>query len=643
MPATAAASHTLARMDDVFASDVFGPGGKLADTLPGYEPRAEQAELARAVADALEAGEHLLAEAGTGTGKSLAYLIPALVSGRKVVVATATKALQEQLLTKDVPIAAAALGRDVKVAVLKGRRNYLCRKALHGFGLLGSQLLQREEDAADFERLLPWFDETETGDRAELAFEPADTLWSELAVGADGCLGRKCPFTANCFSEQARRNARAADLIIVNHALYFADLGLREETDASILPEHEAVVFDEAHRLEDTAATWLGGGVSTYGLGRLEKDVARACLEAGVPVPVKALDRVRRAGGALIRSVAPTAGRRRLREPPLVKGRALVERLSELAGALLGANDELDLLALRARSAAWHAQACLDADELDRVVWAEPNGLGWAPVDVSRRLREALWEGGPTAILVSATLTTEGDFGFVRDRLGLRGARQLAVGSPFDFGRQALLHLPRGMPDPRTPRAVERIAEEVAELCELSAGRALVLTSSYRTLEAVADRLRGRIGHELLVQGEAPRERLLEQFRDDINSVLVATGTFWQGVDIPGEALSLLVIDKLPFQPPDDPLVEARCERITAEGGDWFASYALPSAVLQLRQGFGRLIRSRSDRGVICLLDPRVRTRPYGRAFLDSLPPCRVAVDREAVREFLGARALLAS
>ena len=263
-------------------------------------------------------------------------------------------------------------------------------------------------------------------------------------------------------------------------------------------------------------------------------------------MPVKALDRVRRAGGALIRSVAPSSGRRRLREPPLVKGRVLVERLSELAAALLGANDELDLLALRARGAAWHAQACLDADELDRVVWAEPNGLGWAPVDVSRRLREALWDGGPTAILVSATLTTEGDFGFVRDRLGLRGARELAVGSPFDFEKQALLHLPRGLPDPRTPRAVERVAEEAAELCELSSGRALVLTSSYRTLEAVADRLRGRIGHELLVQGEAPRERLLEQFREDISSVLVATGTFWQGVDIPGEALSLLVIDKLP-------------------------------------------------------------------------------------------------
>ncbi|HEU0305039.1 MAG TPA: ATP-dependent DNA helicase, partial [Gaiellaceae bacterium] len=441
----------------------------------------------------------------------------------------------------------------------------------------------------------------------------------------------------------ARRQARAADLVIVNHALYFADLGLREETDASILPEHDAVVFDEAHRLEETAASWLGGGVSTYALARLERDVSRACLEAGMPPPARALDRVRRAGAALVRSVAPRAGRRRLREPPLVKGRALAERLAELADTLAGANDELDLLALRARGAAANTLACLDSDGLDRVVWAEPGALGWAPVDVSRRLREALWEGGPTAILVSATLTTEGDFGFVRDRLGLRGVRELAVGSPFDYAEQALLHLPPGLPDPRLGDAVARVADEAAELCELSAGRALVLTSSYRTLEAVAERLRGQIGHELLVQGEAPRERLLERFRADVSSVLVATGTFWQGVDVPGEALSLLVIDKLPFQPPDDPLVEARCERISAEGGDWFASYALPSAVLQLRQGFGRLIRSRSDRGVVCLLDPRIRTRPYGRAFLDSLPACRVVETREEVREFLSAVPVVAS
>ena len=630
-------------MDDGVSPSLFEQGGRLSAVLDGFEPRAEQAELAAAVADALASGEHLLAEAGTGTGKSLAYLIPALASGKRVVVATATKALQEQLLTKDVPLAARALDREVKVVVLKGRQNYLCRKAVDGFGLLGGALLTRKEDVDAFERLRPWLEETETGDRAELSFEPPESLWSELAVGADRCLGRRCAFVGMCFSEAARRRAREADLVIVNHALYFADLGIREQLDTSILPEHAAVVFDEAHRIEDTASDWLGGGVSRYGLARLERDVERACLEAGVPVPARPLDRVRRAGGALIGAVEPPSGRRRLREVPLTKGNALAERLGELAQALAGTNDELDLLARRAAGAAADVEACLTGDELDRVVWSGPGTLQWAPVDVSRRLREALWQGGPTAILVSATMATGGDFGFVRDRVGLRGASELLVGSPFDYGEQAVLYVPRDLPDPRTQHAVAAVADEVAKLCELSAGRALVLTSSYRTLAVVADRLRGELGVELLVQGEAPRERLLERFRDEVDSVLVATGTFWQGVDVPGESLSLLVIDKLPFQPPDDPLVEARCERIAAEGGDWFSEYALPSAVLQLRQGFGRLIRTRADRGVVCLLDPRVRTRAYGKAFLASLPPCPVVDSRADVRRFLDAEAPVAS
>ena len=622
---------------------MFGPGERLSVVLDGYEARTEQAVLAQAVAEALEAGEHLLAEAGTGTGKSLAYLVPALDSGRRVVVATATKALQEQLLTKDVPLAARVLGRDVDVVVLKGRQNYLCRKALDGLALLGSALLTREEDAEAYDALRPWLEATETGDRGELDFEPPETLWAELAVGADRCLGRRCAYVGSCFSESARRRARAADLVIVNHALYFADLGLREQADTSILPEHEAVVFDEAHRLEEAATTWLGGGVSRPGLARLERDVERGCVEAGMPVPARQLDRVRRAGNALLRLVAPSSGRRRVREVPIVEARRLAQHLDELAEALFGVSDELELLARRALGAAAGTRACVDADGIDQVVWSEPGILAWAPVDVSRLLREALWDGGPTAVLVSATLAAGGDFAFVRDRLGLRGAHELTVGSPFDWGEQAVLYLPVGLPDPRSPKAAELVADEAAALCELSAGRALVLTSSYRMLRVVADRLRGRIAHELLVQGEAPRERLLERFREDVSSVLVATGTFWQGVDIPGEALSLLVIDKLPFHPPDDPLVEARCERIAAEGGDWFADYALPSAVLQLRQGFGRLIRSRSDRGVVCLLDPRVRTRAYGRAFLDSLPPCPIVEDREAVRTFLASPVLAAS
>jgi ATP-dependent DNA helicase DinG len=351
-------------------------------------------------------------------------------------------------------------------------------------------------------------------------------------------------------------------------------------------------------------------------------------------VPARALDRVERAGAALLDALAPAAGRVRLRQPPIALGRALAERLVQLAEALGGRGDELDALAARALGGRADVEACLDGDDPGRVVWAEPDALAWAPVDVSRQLKERLWDAGPTAVLVSATLGAAGDFGYVRGRLGLRRARELRTDSPFDFAEQTLLYLPRDIPQPRSPGALERIVAEVLELCSVSAGRALVLTSSYRALNAIAAGLRGRIPYELLVQGEAPRERLLLRFREEVDSVLVATATFWQGVDIPGEALSLLVIDKLPFQAPGDPLVEARCERITADGGDWFNDYALPSAVLQLRQGFGRLIRSHSDRGVVAVLDSRLHTRPYGRVFLEALPPCRIVDDRAEVVRF---------
>ncbi len=623
---------------------VFGPGGRLAQVLPGYEARAGQADLAAAVESALAGGRHLLAEAGTGTGKSLAYLIPALESGQRVVVSTATKALQEQLLTKDVPLAAAALGREVRVVVLKGRQNYLCRNGLQGFGLLGGQLFPRAEDAAAFEAMRGWIDTTETGDRAELDVEPPVAVWSEIAVGADRCLGRRCVFHGVCFSEAARERAQQADLVVVNHALYFADLGLRSRTDSpAVLPEHDAVVFDEAHRLEESAASWLGGRISGPVVNRLLRDADRVCREADVPAPARALDRVEGAAVRLLAEVAPAAGRRRIREVPAEPAETLARRLAELAEALEGGRDEVDAVAQRALRLAGDVAACLEPDNGNRVVWAEPDLLAWAPVDVGGPLSELLWDEGPTAVLVSATLSAADDFGFVRERLGLRDADEVAVGSPYDFRSQALLYLPRGLPDPREEGVLDRVVEEVAALCRISAGRALVLTSSYRAMDAVAAGIRARVPYDVLVQGEAPRERLLERFRDEVASVLVATSTFWQGIDVPGESLSLLVIDKLPFAAPGDPLVEARCERIDAQGGDWFREYSLPSAVLQLRQGFGRLIRSHADRGVIAILDPRVRTRPYGRAFLEALPSCPVSSERAAVAGFFAEETLLSA
>jgi ATP-dependent DNA helicase DinG len=620
---------------------MFGPSGRLATTLAGFEPRAEQTALADAVAQALASGEHLLAEAGTGTGKSLAYVIPALESGRRVVVATATKALQQQLLANDVPAAAAAIGREVDCALLKGRDNYLCRRSLQGLELLGAEagaLFRTSEDAAQYGELHGWIESTETGDRAELPFEPTASLWSELAVGADRCLGRRCPVRASCFSEAARERAGDAELVITNHALYLADIAMRSRRggDGGVLPEHDAVVFDEAHRLEEAASSWFGGRVSLGGLRRLTRDVERWAREREEQAPERLLDEIEALGREVIERLDPERGRRRLTEPDVDAvvdaGTALGAALQRLAEHLTGAGEDADALARRCRAVDEDLGACLELAD-GAVSWSEPGAIAWAPVDVADVLRAAVWESGVTAVLVSATLEAP----YVAHRLGLEGARQVVLPSPFAYDEQALVYVPERMPEPRAAGYLDRLGEEVVELCRLSRGRALVLTSSYRALDALADRAQSELAFPVLRQGDLPRERLLERFRDEVDSVLVATQTFWQGVDVRGESLSLLVIDKLPFAPPDDPLVQARCERIEAAGGNWFAEESVPRAILQLRQGFGRLIRSRDDRGVVAILDSRLRTRLYGRRFVAALPPCPIAGDRTAVAAFFSA------
>jgi ATP-dependent DNA helicase DinG len=424
--------------------------------------------------------------------------------------------------------------------------------------------------------------------------------------------------------------------VITNHALYLADVAIRSQRnggESGILPEHDVIVFDEAHRLEDAASAWFGGRVSLTGLRRLARDVERRAREHGETPPGRLLDELDRLAEGLLGALEPGRGRRRLSaqdvDAAIDDVMALGGCLGLLAEALAGTEEEGDALARRALAAASDLEVSFELDP-DRVSWAEHGAVSWAPVDVSSILREALWEQDITAVLVSATLEPN----FVSRRLGLDDARRVALASPFDFEEQVLLYVPARLPEPRARGYYDRLGEEVLALCRASRGRALVLTTSYRALDELALRVAPELSYPVLCQGDAPRERLLARFREEVESVLIATATFWQGVDVPGEALSLLVIDKLPFAPPDDPLVQARCERIAAEGGDWFADYSVPTAILQLRQGFGRLVRSRTDRGVVAILDTRLRTRPYGRRFLAALPPCRVVSDLAAVTEF---------
>ncbi|MGI9659036.1 MAG: ATP-dependent DNA helicase, partial [Gaiellaceae bacterium] len=579
----------------------------------------------------------LLAEAGTGTGKTLAYLIPALASGGRVVVATATKALQAQLVENDAPLAAEVLGRELSVAMLKGRENYVCRRLEAGFDGLGEHSLSLfgDADLSELDRLRSWARETASGDRSELEFEPRPSAWAEIAVGGERCLGSRCSYVSSCYAELAREAAEDAELVVTNHALLLADVVVRSASDdARVLPEHDVLVVDEAHRLEDAAATWLGGQFSMRAVRRLGRDIERTHLEQGRAAPGSLLDRVETEAERLLATLAPREGRHRLGEREIdqggEQGARVSELLDQLGNALHGISEELDGLSRRAFSMAEDVEACLAQDEVGTVAWAEPGQLQWARVDVGKALHETLWEEGPTPVLVSATL----DQPLVGARLGFGRAATLTVPSPFDYSSQALVYLPEEIPEPSAAGYARRLCDEVAGLCRASRGRALVLTTSYRMLELIAEHLRGALPYRVIAKGSAPRERLLEQFRAELDTVLVATQTFWEGIDVPGDALSLVVIEKLPFQVPDDPLVAARCERIRLEGGDPFADYQVPTAVLALRQGFGRLIRSRTDRGVVALLDGRLRTRPYARHFLEALPPAPIVSSLAAVETF---------
>ncbi|TMQ28637.1 MAG: ATP-dependent DNA helicase [Deltaproteobacteria bacterium] len=649
--------------------DVLAPGGGLARAIPDYEDRIEQRAMSVAVARALADQRALIVEAGTGTGKTLAYLVPALASGRRVVVSTGTRALQDQIARHDVPLLRSILARPFNAVVLKGVANYACRRKL---AELAARNATRAAPDVTIHALVDWAAHSETGDRAEVEWlAESAPLWAEATTTPDVRLGPRCPYFTRCFVTQARRLADQAQLVLVNHHLYLADRALRAGSPgARILPDHDAVIFDEAHQLEDVATEHFAARVSTHQLGELVRDAQHAL--AALPLWTgrahdDAIRTVERAGvalfalvrAALARDAAIGDGRVPLpaglfehaeRQTAWFRLDTALEDLARLAEAeaqpppdgldvLDGSAarrppepDEIDRdagpraalagLARRARALRDDLATIAEQRHKSHVYWGEarPTGtfLTASPIDVADLVVRHVLRAGPTPILTSATLTAAGTFAYVRSRLGLDDADELAVASPFDYARQAMLYVPRDLP-PAVAGFSAEAAARTRELLAISCGRAFLLFTSHRALREAAARL-AQLPYPRLVQGDAPRAALVDRFRVTPGAVLLGTSSFWEGIDVPGDALSLVVIDKLPFDPHTDPLVAARMQSCADAGGEPFAQIQLPAAAIALKQGFGRLIRRRDDRGIVAVLDGRIVTRSYGRTFLASLP-----------------------
>lgn len=608
--------------------------------------------MAAAVGDVLADGGTLLVEAATGTGKSLAYLIPAVESGDRVIVSTGTKNLQDQIWHHDLPFIRERLGLPVRACVMKGRQNYLCRTRLAA--LEDEPLFEDLAEREWLPRLSAWSRETETGDRAEIADMPDGLrLWRAVDARADTCTGTKCPEYERCFLTTLKRRAQASDVVVVNHHLFFADLAVRTAYGA-VLPDYDTVVFDEAHLIEDVATLYFGVQVSSGQIEELARDAEAAAARLGGPS--------RGGGGAASLRLAahaflePLRGRlrgatgRRPFAPPERGGvdveaewAELSEALDEVqrqAGRLERLGGQGDSVGRRAEELRLALDHVLRRDDPRFVYGIEARGRGGValaaqPIDVAEPLRERLFDGLRACVLTSATLTVAGGFDFVTTRLGLGDAEALTVESSFDYASQAALYLPRDMPEPRDPGFVPRAVERIRELLDVTDGRAFLLFTSWANLDRVREALDDDGRWPLVVQGEGSKAALVERFKTTPRAVLLGTASFWHGVDVPGDRLSLVVIDKLPFDVPDDPLVAARIERIRGEGGNPFMAYQVPLAVLELKQGLGRLLRGRGDRGLLSVLDPRLTGRRYGRIFLDSLPPYTRVDDLDACRRFM--------
>jgi len=637
--------------------------------------------MAQAVEQALEEKRHLIVEAGTGTGKTLAYLMPVIRSGKRVIISTGTKNLQEQLFYKDVPFLEQALaeglpasGARLSVCYMKGRNNYLCRKKL--YDLTDQPVLSGLEQIEQYRAIAAWEKTTGTGDRAELAELPeASLLWHKLDARAEACTGQKCSEFERCFITEMRRKAMESDIIIVNHHLFFADLAIKLQADgapdAGILPEAAAVIFDEAHELEDVAGNYFGISVSNLRMEDLARDVESSLqrnrmLSASLSGAVGSL---RERSQFFFSLLPPGDGRfafetrREFLEENGDEYVALNQALTRLAGELEGLPqkpEEIFNFVRRAQEIQVQLGYALESEDRNTVFWIERRGgrsgsrggpnagsensargrqnvfLQATPIDVGPILRECLWSKLECAVLASATLAVGGGFEYIRQRLGMEHARESVLPSHFDYESQALLYVPPDLPDPRTPQFVAIAAERIRKLLEITRGRAFVLFTSYAQMNQIYQQLLGLLEFPILKQGDAPKSALLEEFRLTPNAVLFATSSFWQGVDVQGEQLSCVIIDRLPFAVPSDPVVAARVKAIDADGGNAFFQYQVPAAVITLKQGFGRLIRSLHDRGLLVLLDNRILKKQYGRVFVESLPKYKRTTDMKVVEEFFG-------
>jgi ATP-dependent DNA helicase DinG len=636
---------------ETFIRQCLEPGGKLAAVISQYESRPQQLDMAIDIFNALlNKSEVFLAEAGTGTGKSLAYLIPIAALQQRAIVSTGTKNLQEQLITKDIPLLNKLLDKTLHAVLMKGRSNYLCLRRYEEFALQPAFHTMQEKKR--WLKIRNWAEDTDTGDRAEIAFLPDNSdLWHSVCSRREECFGIRCPHYRSCFLLRLKIQAQAADLVVVNHHLYFADTTLRKENSFSTLPPAETIVFDEAHLLEEIATQFLGSHLSHGDIldfvkmirrwkpGRKDMQEAEWRLEPSL----RSLEE-----GAKLFFDSMPSGEGRFPLSDIFKnetermGLVLVERLNNLRADLhregLIPAEFVDEWKEICRMLSDSTRLFLERSEPAMAWWGEHtsqgNALHATPVDISGDFSRILKKPGQAVILTSATLTMENSFDFLKERLGLPESLTCIYPSPFDYARQGILYLPQTLPYPDHPDFYAECAKEITRILDMSDGRAFILTTSYAGMEKLRVLLNGSIAFPLFVQGDEPKRVLIEKFRSDIHSVLLATISFWQGVDVPGESLSAVIIDKLPFASPADPVTRAKVDYFRENGMDPFSGFQVPSAVMMLKQGIGRLIRSRSDRGLVAVLDQRILTRSYGRKFLRSLPGFSLSRKFEHVRLF---------